>query len=192
MCVHCLHLEQWTHTHTHTHLKQWTHTHLEQWAVDTAAPVSSRGFCALLKGLNSVVDNSCRSWDSNPQPRVKRPTLYPLEPRLPLKWECMISTDFCVASNDEKRVIGWFHPSCWIVFLYTFGEKAAAVNQRINRRCFSECEKEKPRCCPKCWILLPEHLTNPPQETQWGTSGTPLLLLGRLAGSAHTHICSFI
>ncbi len=45
-------------------------------------------------------------------------------------WECMISTDFCVASKDEKCVISWFHPSCWIVFLYTFREKAAAVNQR--------------------------------------------------------------
>ncbi len=39
---------------------------------------SSRGFGALLKGLTSVVDNSCRSRDSNPQPRVTSPTLYPL------------------------------------------------------------------------------------------------------------------
>ncbi len=30
----------------------------------------SWGFGALLKGLTSVVDNSCRSRDSNPQPRV--------------------------------------------------------------------------------------------------------------------------
>jgi len=36
---------------------------------------------------------------------------------------------------------------------------------------FSECEEAKPRCCPKCWILLPEHLTNPPQETHTHTSG---------------------
>ncbi len=41
------------------------------------------GFGALLKGLTSVVDNSCRSWDSNPQPRVASPTLYSFEPRLP-------------------------------------------------------------------------------------------------------------
>ncbi len=41
-------------------------------------PGSSRGFGALLKGLTSVVDNSCRSRDSNPQPRVTSPTLYPL------------------------------------------------------------------------------------------------------------------
>ncbi len=41
-------------------------------------PGSSRGFGALLKGLTSVVDNSSRSRDSNPQPRVTSPTLYPL------------------------------------------------------------------------------------------------------------------
>ncbi len=36
------------------------------------------GSWALLKGLTSVMDNSCRSRDSNPQPRVTSPTLYPL------------------------------------------------------------------------------------------------------------------
>ncbi len=41
-------------------------------------PGSSWGFGALLKGLTSVVDNSCRSRDSNPQPRVTSPTLYSL------------------------------------------------------------------------------------------------------------------
>ncbi len=41
-------------------------------------PGSSWGFGALLKGLTSVVDTSCQSWDSNPQPRVSSPTLYPL------------------------------------------------------------------------------------------------------------------
>ncbi len=46
-------------------------------------PGSSWGFSALLKGLTSVVDNSCWSRDSNPQPRVTSLTLYPLEPRLP-------------------------------------------------------------------------------------------------------------
>ncbi len=50
------------------------HTHLEQWA----------RFGALLKGLTSVLDNSCRSRDLNPQPQVTSPTLYPLEPRLPM------------------------------------------------------------------------------------------------------------
>ncbi len=33
------------------------HTHLEQWAANAAAPGSSWGFGALLKGLTSVVDN---------------------------------------------------------------------------------------------------------------------------------------
>ncbi len=41
-------------------------------------PGSSWGFSALLKGLTSVVDNSCRNRDSNPQPRVTSPTLYPI------------------------------------------------------------------------------------------------------------------
>ncbi len=41
-------------------------------------PGSSWRFSALLKGLTSVVDNSCRSRDSNPQPQITSPTLYPL------------------------------------------------------------------------------------------------------------------
>ncbi len=47
-------------------------------------PGSSWGFGALLKGLTSVMDNSCRSRDSNPQPRVTSPTLYPLGHDCPL------------------------------------------------------------------------------------------------------------
>ncbi len=39
-------------------------------------------FGGLLKGLTSVVDNSYRSRNSNPQPRVTSLTLYPLEPWL--------------------------------------------------------------------------------------------------------------
>ncbi len=39
-------------------------------------PGSSWGFSALLKGLTSVVKNSCRSRDSNPQPRVTSPFLH--------------------------------------------------------------------------------------------------------------------
>ncbi len=48
-------------------------------------PGSSWGFGALLKGLTSVVDNSCRSRDLNPQPRVTSPTLYPLGHDSPIK-----------------------------------------------------------------------------------------------------------
>ncbi len=40
-------------------------------------------FGALLKVFTSVEDISCWSRDSNPQPQVTSPTLYPLEPRLP-------------------------------------------------------------------------------------------------------------
>ncbi len=72
-----------THTHTHTHLEQWTHTHTHLEQPTLRRPGSSWGFGALLKGLSSVMDTSCRSQDSNPQPRVTSPTLYPLEPRLP-------------------------------------------------------------------------------------------------------------
>ncbi len=43
-------------------------------------PGSSWGFGALLKGLTSVVDTSCQSRDSNPQPWVTSPMLYPLGP----------------------------------------------------------------------------------------------------------------
>ncbi len=86
-----------THTHTHTHIWSSGHTHTHIWssghthtsgAVDThtpgavGSPGSSRGFGALLKGLTSAVDNSCRSRGSNPQPRVTSPMLYPLEPQL--------------------------------------------------------------------------------------------------------------
>ncbi len=52
-------------------------------AVGSRHPGSSRGFGALLKGLTSVVDNSCRSRDANPQLRITSSTLYPLELRLP-------------------------------------------------------------------------------------------------------------
>ncbi len=41
-------------------------------------PGSSWGFGALLKGLTSVVERSCRSRDSSLQPQVTSPTRYPL------------------------------------------------------------------------------------------------------------------
>ncbi len=53
-------------------------------------PGSSWGFGALLKGLTSAVDNSCRSRDSNPQPRVTSPTLYPLG------HDCPYTSDYCI------------------------------------------------------------------------------------------------
>ncbi len=72
----CTHTVVNTHTHT-----PCTHT----WSSGQPTlrrPGRSWGFGVLLKGLTSVVNNSCRSRDSNPQPRVTSPTLYPLEPRL--------------------------------------------------------------------------------------------------------------
>ncbi len=55
-------------------------------------PRSSWGFGALLKGLTSVMDNSCRSRDSNPQPRVPSPTLYSLGHNCPMAfgWHTVI------------------------------------------------------------------------------------------------------
>ncbi len=41
-------------------------------------PGSNWRFGALLKGLNSVMVNSCQRRDSNPQPQVTSQTLYPL------------------------------------------------------------------------------------------------------------------
>ncbi len=64
---------------THT----WSSGHTHTWS--SGQPGSSLRFGALLKGLTSVVDNSCRSRDSNPQPRVTSPTLYPLDHDCPLK-----------------------------------------------------------------------------------------------------------
>ncbi len=49
-------------------------------------PGSSWGFGALLKGLTSVVDTSCRSWDLNPQPWVTsgfKSNALSIRPRLP-------------------------------------------------------------------------------------------------------------
>ncbi len=49
-------------------------------------PGSSWGFSALLKGLTSVVDTSCQSWDSNPQPWVTsgfKSNALSIRPRLP-------------------------------------------------------------------------------------------------------------
>ncbi len=49
-------------------------------------PGSSWGFGALLKGLTSVVDNSCQSRDSNPQPWITsgfKSNALSIRPRLP-------------------------------------------------------------------------------------------------------------
>ncbi len=85
----CTHTWSSGHTHTtHTHTWSSGHTHTPE-AVGKPTlwhPGSSRGFGALLKGLTSVVDNSCRSRDSNPQPRVTSPTLYPLGHGCPTWW----------------------------------------------------------------------------------------------------------
>ncbi len=65
--------------------------HLTNLSAHTPGAVCSRhcgargavGVRCLAQVLTSVVDNSCWSRDSNPQPWVTSATLYPLEPRLP-------------------------------------------------------------------------------------------------------------
>ncbi len=108
------HLEQWKHTHTHTHthtphthththththnththLEQWahTHTHLEQSTLQR--PGSSWGFGALLKGLTSVVDNSCRSRE--PTTSDYKSNALSIRPRLHLDYNLQL---YCVTSH---------------------------------------------------------------------------------------------
>ncbi len=89
------------HTQTVNTHTPWTHTRSSGQPFMLWRPGSSWGFSALLKGLTSVVvlkvererwtftlptDNSCRTRDSNPQPRVTSPTLYPLGHDCPLRW----------------------------------------------------------------------------------------------------------
>ncbi len=56
-----------------THKPIQVHTHLEQWAANTAAPGEQLGVGALLKGLTSVMDNSCQSRDSKSDALSTRP-----------------------------------------------------------------------------------------------------------------------
>ncbi len=72
-------------------------------------PGSSWRFGALFKGLTSVVDNSCRSRDSNPQPRIISPTLYPLGRDCP-----MVIINIIMRSQKVKAIniflssAGWY------------------------------------------------------------------------------------
>ncbi len=64
-------------------------------------PLRCPGCSALLKGLTSVVDNSSRSRDSNPQPRVTSSTLYPLGHNCPLE-SLPVPPRFELRSLDSK------------------------------------------------------------------------------------------
>ncbi len=108
------HLEQRTHTHTHTQTHTdthtWssghththtpgavsththTHTHLEQSTL--RRPGSSWGFSALLKGLTSVVDNSCRSRE--PTTSDYKSSALSIRPRLHLDYNLQL---YCVTSH---------------------------------------------------------------------------------------------
>ncbi len=91
-----------THTHTHTpgavgtHTHTWssghTHTHLEQSTL--RRPGGSWGFGALLKGLTSVVDNSCRSRE--PTTSDYKSSALSIRPRLHLDYNLQL---YCVTSH---------------------------------------------------------------------------------------------
>ncbi len=69
-------------------------------------PGSSWGFGALLKGLTSVVDNSCWSRDSNPQHWVTSLTLYLLEPLWLKSWMKIVE------SKDVLRIKRFLLKNC--------------------------------------------------------------------------------
>ncbi len=115
------------------------HTHLEQWAATLLRLGSTWGFSALLKGLTSVMDNSCRSRDSNPQPWVTSPTLHPLEPRLPLYLpyisSCPLSSSLsviayvtlCVCWTSSLNYIKW-------IILFTLHRRVTLVCAQHRNR----------------------------------------------------------
>ncbi len=77
-------------------------------------PGSSWGFGALLKGLTSVVDNSCRRRYSNPQPLVTSPMLYPLVLAAPIVGHhciCLLSLS-CVPTLLISCVLCCCHDHC--------------------------------------------------------------------------------
>ncbi len=82
---------------------------------------SSWGFGVLLKGLTSVVDTSCQSRDSNPQPRITSPTLYPLEPRLPHLASSSLrdcqKTFQSLYYKPTKLSSQLFHNFTWVLFV---------------------------------------------------------------------------
>ncbi len=82
-------------------------------------PWNSWGFGALLKGLTSVVDNSCRSRDSNQQPRITCPTLYPLGHDCPLT--CLTRNGDRIQSSD---CLSTLKPSkCSLKYSASFSKK---------------------------------------------------------------------
>ncbi len=82
-----------THTHTHTPgaVDTHTHTHTHTWSSGQSTlrrPGSSWWFGALLKGLTSVVDNSCRSRE--PTTSDYKSSALSIRPRLPLDYNLQL------------------------------------------------------------------------------------------------------
>ncbi len=131
-------------THTHTWSSGHTHTHTHTWSSGQPTlrrPGSSWRFGALLKGLTSVVDTSCRSRDSNPQPRVTSPTLYPLGHDCPhqrrlhpfhfiCKLRARIETFILKLRCATNRIeIGWYIILCWHRFINDLRYKSSEIMQ---------------------------------------------------------------
>ncbi len=100
-------------------------------------PGSSQVFCALLKSLTSVVDNSCRRRDSNPQPRVTSAMLYPLGHSCPLNQyvnEALVQT-----SNNKESYQLTDELSYYMHKLTGKGTVANASSGQGNRVCNKPC-----------------------------------------------------
>ncbi len=104
-------------------------------------PGSSWGFGALLKGLTSVVDTSCQSWDSNPQPRVTsgfKSNALSIRPRLPFTLSSLLG---------EHRIISQEWGRNCSVFL---GWLVANISMIAKNLFYSYQTTEPSSGCPQC------------------------------------------
>ncbi len=86
-------------------------------------PGSSWRFGALLKGLTKVVDNSCWSQVSNPQPRITSPTLYPLGHDFPYNiWRNQLyGLRTCILARNNNFKFYVLIVDYWDVFISCLG-----------------------------------------------------------------------
>ncbi len=100
------------HIHNYTEYnQQWNVCIISSGQLTLRRPGSSRGFGALLKGLTSVVDTSCQSRDSNPQPRVTsgfKSNALSIRPRLP-SWRRYRGVPRPVGRHNTANV-SWVFP----------------------------------------------------------------------------------
>ncbi len=87
-------------------------------------PGSSWGFGALLKGLTSVVDTSCQSRDSNLQPWVTSPTLFPLGHDCPHNDCPLLYTNNCTSKEPSVKLLK-FADGTTVIGLIKDGDESA-------------------------------------------------------------------